>query len=371
MFKLKQDAIKLWVTGMLIIVSVASYMPSLAAPSKNPADCGVIIGLARPMDDDMTNYRTLWITNQKGKLSFDIKSGCIITPYGKGFWQLEPRRRYRKISGFRLGDECIFAHPLGQKTALPSDCWWSYVPGTHEETIEEYDTIHKRLLFVGNQYICMMDQCEHYGSIGGGTMGFSGYGIRLYKITNLNEEKDGKKLKEMIGSGVKPIIDGLHTKYHQFEEDKIDNGWVKFSREVDVDGENMGILRNGGRWAPMLPIKVEAIDYGLTSERMFVDKEIPLSLILPKSLTSYDKLVIPWERLKQAIPNAIDAVSSPNGNLLIVQTRSELLIFPKVDGDLSNPLMTVHLSHGEAIILHQWATGDYVGKWDKVIGVKE
>lgn len=88
---------------------------------------------------------------------------------------------------------------------------------------------------------------------------------------------------------------------------------------------------------------------------------------LPNSITSSDTLCIDWDIIKQQIPEAKDAVSSPNKDLLAVLTSKGLLIYANPEKGLEKPSLSIPADIDESIILNQWATGDFVEKWSKLL----
>lgn len=96
-----------------------------------------------------------------------------------------------------------------------------------------------------------------------------------------------------------------------------------------------------------------------------------IAVALPSKLTGPDRLAIPWALLVTAVPDVVDAVSSPDGAWTLVVTRSQLLFVSGRDLSrktvLSSLLEREHASSSDPavrLITAQWAVGDpNVTRW--------
>src|SRR5699024_10294721 len=100
-----------------------------------------------------------------------------------------------------------------------------------------------------------------------------------------------------------------------------------------------GFERRNGYW-----VMKGRINYKNENEEFFKDFQIKTTP--PKELIQYDELVIPWNIIKSKIPEAIDAFTSPNEDIVIIITRNEILIYPIVENDiLLNELGRIKLNN--------------------------
>ena len=99
--------------------------------------------------------------------------------------------------------------------------------------------------------------------------------------------------------------------------------------------------------------------------RFFV-KDFQIKNTPPKELIQYDELVIPWNIIKSKIPEAIDAFTSPNEDIVIIITSNEILIYPIVENDiLLNELGRIKLNNQDSIIMAEWGLGQYTSLWEE------
>ncbi|NLV22733.1 MAG: hypothetical protein GXY49_12270, partial [Syntrophomonadaceae bacterium] len=106
------------------------------------------------------------------------------------------------------------------------------------------------------------------------------------------------------------------------------------------------------------------VNYYASSAPATVDFNI--NFIPPANLVFYDTLYPGWQSIKDRVPNALDAVTSPNKDIAVVKTKSRLYIF-SINGQQlnSSPLGEIPLQEGTTIIMAEWATGFYVDDWEK------
>ncbi len=81
----------------------------------------------------------------------------------------------------------------------------------------------------------------------------------------------------------------------------------------------------------------------------------------------YDALLVPWTNIKDVVPRAIDAYTSPNKDIALIFTKDELLIYDIHGNDLERlPKERIDLKNGETVIMAEWATGQYVESWKDI-----
>ena len=97
---------------------------------------------------------------------------------------------------------------------------------------------------------------------------------------------------------------------------------------------------------------------------------------LSRSITGWDSLTVPWEVVKKRIPNALDAYSSPRGDLLVVVTPKELMVHRASGVTIGRMLgratwqavmgaQTMDVRDPSVAVMAQWATGSGAARWGK------
>jgi hypothetical protein len=109
------------------------------------------------------------------------------------------------------------------------------------------------------------------------------------------------------------------------------------------------------------------LDYSSPSvKNEYADFNVPIEA--PENLVNYDSLFPSWEVIKQKVPSALDAYTSPNKDIVVVITNSKLLVYAIKNNILGGePLRELQLKNSEVSVMAQWATDDYVRIWSEKV----
>ncbi len=353
---------------------------------------GLLLGLARqkeaskqvsPFEHVPDEYRTLFIFHDGNKIDVKMttieKSNCIIAPFGDGFWKIEnstfkmsePKDKsededaslYSKYNSY-YNFFNIVSHPADKKLKdlYTADSFNKQFIHGEGYMGEAFKAGGEWLSYVGNNYACVTD---YYYETGGGTYACETNEVTMYGIGNLSNLEVRKKkinLIDLLEKKARTKIEELSKKYNKtLESDEF------YSNEQVIGAESLTLKRHEGRWQVQVPLFAESTHQGNGSSAKYITKYIDADIKLPESITSYDALCIDWNTIKQKIPQAKDAVSSPDKDMLAVLTPKELLIFLNPEKGIESPTVSIPTKEDESIILNQWATGKYVEKWSKLI----
>lgn len=123
-------------------------------------------------------------------------------------------------------------------------------------------------------------------------------------------------------------------------------------QEYASDNESLGIVRTRGKWR---------YD-GMISLRGY-STNCAVSLVPPKSIAAQTELFPRWKDIKDIYPDAEDAFSSPNHDVLLVFYLNRLMVSPVREGKAGKPLLRLEVN-GKPVML-EWALGKYVDVWTK------
>ncbi len=232
----------------------------------------------------------------------------------------------------------------------------------------------RKIVFVGNKYVSILSDF-YYNT--GGTLKPYFRDAYVVEINTINRNfayvdpeaslcpgsSDIKELKKIaapniIGNEVSSYIE----KYKNTNIDENEQGLYGSSPEIKNTSDEHGwsIVRKDSRWVPQIAKKWSFSNASTYSEGLTL-YDLPLSI--PKSITSFNDLYPDWNSIKKSIPEAFDAVSSPTKDMLAVLTSDKLLIYANPLEDMSEPELSLKLNN-ESLIMAQWATGEYVQKWN-------
>lgn len=290
---------------------------------------GIFIGLKIPSNQDYI-YKTLWIAADNKKLRPVLSRNDIYFPRKSGFWQLQ----VKNVQNREGEGEELSARNVAEKEPAPSrekiSAATDYPPA--ESVVIDY---------IGNDYAAVEKNI-------GGTVK-----LQVLPVDNLSSPI-GIKVADLLGPA------GLKS-YQGAREQAVQalTGQGNNSINADVNEDNFGLTRRNGHWQLQ-----GRVNYYASSAPATVDFNI--NFIPPANLVFYDTLYPGWQSIKDRVPNALDAVTSPNKDIAVVKTKSRLYIF-SINGQQlnSSPLGEIPLQEGTTIIMAEWATGFYVDDWEK------
>ncbi len=310
---------------------IAGSLNPAADNGKGIPKTGVLVGFCSPdtgsnnKGDSTYNYRTLWIAATDKKLHPVLNIQGILFPRRSGFWRMEAKRT-------------ITAHPVATeqkeaKTDIP-------VEPAKEEV--RAGSITRRIHYVGNDYVSIESKDADTLESTLQVLPIDSLpGIKAVKLSDLSGEAGAASME----AGRKREIETLKADGGSLAEDMGQN-------------DSFGLERKMGHW-----FFKGRINYRKDGKARFADYNI--NVIPPAELIFYDELSVPWTAVKDRVPEAVDVFTSPNRDIALVITRTELIIFGISNGKLENqPLGKISLKAGETVVMAEWATGRYVEAWE-------
>jgi|GEM_PF-1275613 len=292
-------------------------------------------------------YRTLWINlgSYSEKPTIDVIPRLVV-PRKSGFWFVDVENKL-KISHF---ESSISVYPINKNIKQKSQ-ESGIING-----VQAYTGVD--ILFIGNDYISLELNGSKFNS---NAYNFNTNFLRLYALDTINSKNSSPIIiSNLLGEdAIKALNQGAAaylTSVNFNERQKLEQNPSNYS---------FGIIRRDGKWV----LRGRLNELNTLSEKSSKynnpgDFDIPI--ILTKDIVAYDSLYPSWSVIKEMVPEAIDAYSSPNRHYVIVITRTSLIVYNVTDGRLgSSPLLTFNLNSKENIIMSQWSTGSYVRTWDE------
>ena len=288
---------------------------------------GILLGLKIPSNGGYT-YQTLWIAADHQQLRPVLASEKLFFPRTSGFWELRVRASDHGTTGNMLEVRNVAEKApeiKGKDTDLPVR------EASATRTID----------YVGNNYVAIEKQVDGINQ------------LQVLPVDNLSSPEEIKVL-DLLGEEGSGIYQGARE--HAASELR-KQGVTSIIK--DESGENFGLIRKNGHW-----FLVGRINY-FNGEK-HADLNFDLKIIPPSSLIFYDTLVLSWHSIKDRVPDALDAFTSPNKDIAMIKTKNKLLIYQIAAEQLAeNPLAEVDLREGTTVIMDEWATGSYVDSWEK------
>ena len=283
---------------------------------------GVLLGLRgeRNEETEESSYRTLWITND-GEIQEVYEIDNILFPR-KEFWKMEVVKE--------AGKERLQIYAI---TGTPSN--------VKEEIVYNYPAEYVDVEFVANNYISILtsdkNSYDRSDMTEGKTIGVDGY-----------NEYTPVPIETFYGeSGRQAFLSSLIQATDETEEALMANP------ETEKFIDSYILRRHHGNW--MMESRFQLGDDSI---------KVPIALRADINLVTYDELTIPWSKVRERVPQALDAFNAPGNSFMLVRTPKHLMMYRILGGELAEePLQVIEIKEEEEIIMAEWARGEFVKRW--------
>lgn len=290
------------------------------------AQNGVLIGL-RYSTDYGYQYKTIWI-NSNDKNQFGIKEmNNLIVPRKNGFMM-------------------VGVDKINENGVYVRDQIWTGTLNTAANSIvknvssaKQDNTIDYKINFVGNEYISLENselKTNSYGKYVSKTY------LSVLPLDNIYG--NSVAFSKIIGNNNNDLLS------RNAEEYLVKTGKSDYKLDKDELETNWGIVRSKGKW--IIRGRIANEDFNVNIE-------------VPKILTTYDRLFIPFKTIQYKFPDVLDAYTSLNNNFMITITDNKLNIVSIENNSIEKIEKTIAVDENAQVVMSQWATGSYVDKWDK------
>lgn len=302
---------------------------------------GVLLGIKKYNYNELDhveewNYETIWIKSKDKSITSIYKLPGLLVPRKKGFWIVDTVRTNIDeglIDNIKATPKTKFEE--NDISLAKSIFSMDYMISNK---IEKQPSILKNILYIGNDYISteVINKSNNKKS------------LQVYPIDYLEGESP-IVISDILDEGdVKVFRDGALN-------------ILKVNPDSFLNEESFGLFRRNGYW-----IMKGRINYQMDEKELYKDYNI--KTIPPKELVNYDDLSIPWSTIKSKVPNALDAFTSPNKDIIIIETRNNLLIYSINENEISkNEIGRIKKDSSETIVMAEWASGRYTSLWEEEV----
>ncbi|WP_028549451.1 hypothetical protein [Paenibacillus sp. UNC451MF] len=310
-----------------------SSLPLLNTTLKaDPVHSAVLIGLRKdhsPVggNQESSTYRTVLLAEEQGDLRKVAEGNGILMPYKTEFIRIVPQNiqsvdaTYQKIAVSVATEKNI--NPVQEKV----------------NSVKQVK-LREKLVFAGNQYLSVAQTVQQKDNSKDAAFDY----VWVKDVEDLTKSK----LPAALAPEEEPHV-SLSKLYGQSISSDLQN----------ERGESWTITRKEGQWVPQVASYTGAIGQSQTVAQL---REVPLKL--PESVVSYDKLSANWSDIRRTKPDAVDAFSSPNGEMVGVVSEKDIVVYPFKSQLIPTPLLSVNLDADESIVMIQWAVDEpFVELW--------
>lgn len=313
----------------------------LAGDSIAQQRSGLLLTTTTVSGDASQPFHTYWVTRDGGQVKV-VDGMRLLVPRQVGWWEIGITELIHVNSPAR--GEVLWAAPIG-----------SHPPRTHTVPVSDDDTCTDDLStysisWVGVDFVAL----QHAYESTCGAHPVSGAESFVAKLDDLRQTRGEKrpqlKLSEIAGSEAARAMElgaeAANLRVAKGDENPIkadDTGWI--------------VVRSKGRYRLLGATPVEHGRGGQTYD-------IPFDP--PKSLTGTNNLSIGWDTVLDKSPDALDAYTSPNGDLLAIVTSRYLSLFDVKQGAIGERLGRIGLD-SPTVIAAEWAIWTEVDRWDAIV----
>ncbi|MFB0917818.1 MAG: hypothetical protein QMB63_01945 [Clostridiaceae bacterium] len=344
LFKLNDDSVAVERNNILVFfkntdkkIGTGGDMGMLAGGDDTKPESeanGVLIGLRskRKVENGIlggATYRTIWISlNKEGRM--DIYEVPDI---------LFPRNVFYTLSVTREENIDVVSESLVIKNTEGQVI-------SKEEVAPKNVSRFSNLTFISNDYLSVESRLSDNKGEGP---------FQYYSTKNVDRKSLGvnTKLSDIFGNEGKTIFEAS-------AKDEVSSKGKDTVILQDINDSSFILNRSNGRWvySGRLNSSEDPLDFVTFTLRL--NENI--------KLYRYDSLIPRWSVIKAKMPNAVDAVSSPENFFTVVKTSNNLIVYKKENGELSGlPIAIIPIGEDETIVMNEWARGSYVYDWGSLV----
>ena len=336
-----------------------------ALTTANAQSSGVLIGIQRSgmeYDPDSARYETLWIARTPSGVRRAVVPELLV-PRADGFWRAgiaatcvrDPQSKLDRLWIVKASTAPVVEEgcPGVEASALPflgdSADRAAHDTMTVVCAIEDIEITFITGDFIGTEHMAAQtEECEPRGG-------------RYYvtpMVTRWGSDSS-LALPEVVGPRTDPALArATRVAFRNAPEDCSDFVADTMNFEwAQSHVEQWYVARDHGRW------RAHVFGHIYGSDCSF---DAPVDLTLPRSFVGHDVLRPSWTTIKRAVPKAVDAIASPNGDMVVVFSGDTLSAFALNGTKLGTRLVAMPFK-GQRVVMVQWAVGRNVARWDEEI----
>ncbi|MCC2685643.1 MAG: hypothetical protein K0R75_2542 [Paenibacillaceae bacterium] len=317
---------------------------------------GLLIGLRTDLAaGEGSNYRTLYIAPVEGQLGVVAEGSGVLVPYKQQFWMIEPVARIT-VDG---AAQVLTARPVdlggagGAPAGVGSGAGGSggagvaAAGGTGEVGASAGRS--EKLMFAGNQYVSIAETAL---PAGGGTSGGASTSAK---------PAGSATLTDAWVTRLPALADSATQRASRLTLGEAFTAADAAAAPAQAaDASRWTLTRRAGHWQPQL------LESRPTGDRRGGAALRGVNAALPEQIANYDALCCTWTAIKARQPRAIDAMSSPDGEMLAIVSVGRIDVYAVIDGAIAaKRTLSLELNKRESLVMSQWATGRYVDEWSR------
>ncbi|MBZ4664292.1 MAG: hypothetical protein JG776_2010 [Caloramator sp.] len=279
-------------------------------------DVALFLGI-RSKKEGEYSYKTYYLGTSNDEIKEMYVTDNIFLPRKNGFWKINIEDSQIKVNNISKGQEKAFNKKDGVFLAKGNLNTNMYID------------------FVGNDYIAIN---EMDGLI---------ERLKIVPVDNPMQQR-GVSIIDLLGENYKQNFDE--------QRDSILKELNGVEINKDFKYENIGISRKNGSYLLKGRINYKSGDF-------FSYVDFDTGFFPPSNMVMYDTLCIPMKDIKNKIPQAIDAYTSPNKDIAVIVLPKSIEFYRIKNQKLSEKIGEIKIAKEDKIIMLEWAVGSYSEVW--------
>lgn len=289
-------------------------------PKYAQGETALYLGL-RQKEGDKLVYKTIFIGTLNGEVKDIYSTNNIFLPRKNGFWRINLE------DNSQIKVENVTKQQSTVENKINDSIMQSKIMTNKAIKVD----------YVGNDYMCL-EENNGLANV-----------LKVVPVDNPMQEK-GVTIGDLLGEKYTQMFDEAREEILKDIKEKGDEIYQ------DIKYQNIGILRKNGRF-----LLKGRINYQTKQTAAYTD--FNTGFIPPLKMVAFDQLTIPMNEIKNEIPQAIDAYTSPNGDIALVILPRSIEIYKIKDLKLSEKQAEIKINKDDKIIMVEWATGAYSSIW--------
>jgi hypothetical protein len=328
---------------------------------------GLLIGLRTDLAaGEGSNYRTLYIAPVGGQLGVVAEGSGVLAPYKQQFWMIEPVARItvdgpaQVLTARPVDLGAAGGAPAGVGSGAGGSGGVSVVAAGGGGEIVASAGRSEKLMFAGNQYVSIAETALPAGGVTASSAAAVGAGVAAAGSAASAKPTASATLTDAWVTRLPALADGATQRASRFTLGEAFAAADAAAPSAAADASRWTLTRRAGHWQPQL------LESRPSGDRRGGAVLRGVNAALPEQIANYDALCCSWSAIKARQPRAIDALSSPDGEMLAIVSIGRIDVYAVVDGAIAaKRTLTLELNKRESLVMSQWATGRYVDEWSR------
>ena len=359
------------ITNILTIILCCAVMFNFAGCQNQSDDVlkgettGMLIGLRTDHEDDTSTYRELWFVMENGSLKYKGESDSLLVPTEEGLIKIVPMQYKDPTLWYNAEINYLAAVVLPEDESVYQKEFKSYEELQLGSIYE--DNRSTKILYL-NRELAVLKISSNYalkGARAGGSYSVE-KDVYVKKLKEFNDDENKVSISEIFGTAMNEEVDKIKEMTISADEIIEGNKKVFYSDFIDsieniTDDLSWGIMRNNRIWNTFIAKKWEELNFNI-----YCTNYVPYFVQVPdNSIVTNNELSLEWDIIKSKIPEAEDAISSPEKGILAVFCPDSLYVYSNPSKSMNKPKFKIKLNENETLIMSEWISEEELEKWDE------